>query len=204
MKLYEFKRTRSYKCRWLIKELGAPCEFIEINLIEGEHMKPEFLAINPWGKVPALVDGDFKLFEASAICIYLADKFSAQGLIPAAGTQTRAVCNKWLFFMANELECHLWSMEKNTWGYREDKRSKTAIESAEYDFKKAIKVIDAEFKNNKSDYLIDNKFGVADISLSYLLRWARGRQLLADVPDLDAYLNRQIEREYYPREIFEG
>jgi glutathione S-transferase len=201
MKLYEFKTTRAYKCRWLINELGIDCEFNEVNLMEGEHRQEDFLKINPCGKVPALVDGDFNLFEASAICIYLADKHPEKGLIPKPATPSRAIFDKWLFFMSNELECHLWAMEKNTWGYPEDKRSADAIEMAGKDFIDALSIIDAEMTDK--EYLVDNKFSVADISLGYLLRWAKGRKLIQDFPKLCQYLDTLTERDHYPREIFQ-
>src|SRR5687768_17811500 len=66
MKLYGFGPTRSLRALWGLKELGAEFEFIPVNLQAGEHQRPEFLALNPAGKVPVLVDGDFVLTESAA------------------------------------------------------------------------------------------------------------------------------------------
>ncbi len=82
MKLYEFGPTRSIRARWALQELGVDFEPITVNLVAGEHRRPEFLAINPAGKVPVLVDGDLALNESVAIVLYLADKYPTKRLIP--------------------------------------------------------------------------------------------------------------------------
>jgi glutathione S-transferase len=200
MKLYEFRRSRSMKCRWMVKEIGIDCEIEEVNLMEGKHYEPEFLAVNPAGKVPALVDGELKLHEAGAILFYLADKFPEKKLIPALNTTDRAMLTKWMFFMANDMECFLWNIEKNTWAYPEDKRSPDAIETSKFDFKKALKVLDAEIQGK--DFLVANTFTIADISLTYLLGWGRLHNLLEETTNLESYYNRMIEKEHFPRELY--
>jgi glutathione S-transferase len=75
MKLYEFAFTRSIRARWTLQELGVDFEAITVNLQAGEHRRPEYLAINPAGKLPALVDGDLVLTESAAIVLYLGEKY---------------------------------------------------------------------------------------------------------------------------------
>jgi glutathione S-transferase len=75
MKLYFNPRSRAVIAKWMLDECGAPYELVPIDLQKKEHKAPEFLAINPAGKLPALVDGPSKLFENAAICLYLGDKF---------------------------------------------------------------------------------------------------------------------------------
>ena len=72
MKLYEFAPTRSIRARWTLQELGVDFEAVTVNLMAGEHRTPEFLAINPAGKLPVLVDDDLVLTESVAIAVYLA------------------------------------------------------------------------------------------------------------------------------------
>src|SRR5207253_802989 len=84
MKLYEFAPTRSIRVRWTLQELGAEFESVTVNMIAGEHRRPEFLKINPAGKLPVLVDGDLVLTESVAIVLYLADKYPEKGLSPVA------------------------------------------------------------------------------------------------------------------------
>src|SRR6266496_5984510 len=102
MKLYEFGPTRSIRVRWTLQELGVDFEPIRVNLVAGEHRRPEFLKINPAGKLPVLVDGDLVLTESVAIVLYLGEKYADKGLLPKDLGQ-RAQLNKWLLFAATEL-----------------------------------------------------------------------------------------------------
>ena len=70
MKLFHSQYTRSGRPRWALEEIGAPYECERVSLMKGEHKKPEFLAINPMGAVPALIDGDLTLTESSAIVMH--------------------------------------------------------------------------------------------------------------------------------------
>ena len=83
MILYEFAPTRSSRARWMLQELGVEFEAIAVTLEAGGHRRPEFLAVNPTGKVPALVDGDFVLTESAAIVLYLAGTYPERGFLPA-------------------------------------------------------------------------------------------------------------------------
>ncbi len=74
MKLYYFETPNTRKPCAVAKYLGSPVEFVLLDPAKQEHKTPEFLAINPNGKVPALKDGEAKLWESSAIMCYLADK----------------------------------------------------------------------------------------------------------------------------------
>jgi len=105
MKHYCNPRSRSVTTLWMLEELGAPPhEQIVLDLAAGEHRTPEYLAINPMGKVPALVDGDVVVTEAAAICAYLADKFADQGLAPPPGSAERAAYYRYLFVPGTTLE----------------------------------------------------------------------------------------------------
>lgn len=73
LKLYGGARSRASIVQWYLEELGIPYEFVLLDMQAGEHLLPEFLAINPIGKVPAIADGNFTLWESGAILLYLAD-----------------------------------------------------------------------------------------------------------------------------------
>ena len=79
MKLYGFGPTRSLRALWGLKELDSDFEFVPVNLAAGEHQRPDFLRLNPAGKVPVLVDGDLVLTESAAIVMYLADNIATRG-----------------------------------------------------------------------------------------------------------------------------
>lgn len=96
--LYHASPSRSSIVLWMLEELGQPYEIKLLRLSEGDNMKPDYLAINPMGKVPALKHGDTVITEAAAICTYLADEFPDAKLNIPIGTPRRGVYLKWLFF----------------------------------------------------------------------------------------------------------
>ena len=78
--IYGMAVTRAGRCLWAAEELGIDYTQKEVNMFAGEHKSPEFLAINPNGKLPALVDGDLALFESLAINLYLAETYGKTSL----------------------------------------------------------------------------------------------------------------------------
>jgi len=96
--LYHAAPSRSSIVLWMLEELGQPYDIKLIKLSAGDNLKPDYLAINPIGKVPALKHGDTVITEAAAICTYLADEFPNAKLSIPVGTPRRGVYLKWLFF----------------------------------------------------------------------------------------------------------
>lgn len=94
LKLYGGARSRASIVHWYLEEIQAPYEFITLDMQVGEHLKPDFLEINPMGKVPAIVDGDFKLWESGAILLYVAEKF---GKMPDI-LEKKAEIIQWVLF----------------------------------------------------------------------------------------------------------
>jgi glutathione S-transferase len=94
LKLYGGARSRATIVQWYLEELGVPYEYVLLDMQAGEHRKPEYLAINPTGKVPAIVDGDFQLWESGAILFYLAQKY---GNLPSS-PEEQATMNQWIIF----------------------------------------------------------------------------------------------------------
>ena len=94
LKLYGGARSRASIVQWYLEELGVPYEFVLLDMQAGAHQQPEFLAINPMGKVPAIVDGDFVLWESGAILFYLAQKY---GKMPPS-LEEQAKINQWIIF----------------------------------------------------------------------------------------------------------
>lgn len=94
LKLYGGARSRASIVHWYLEELGIPYEFVKLDMQAGEHLQPAYLAINPFGKVPAIVDGDFQLWESGAILLYLADNYNKTPL----SLQERAVFSQWVLF----------------------------------------------------------------------------------------------------------
>ena len=102
--LYHASPSRSSVVLWMLEELGQPYDVKLIRLSEGENLKPDYLAINPMGKVPALAHRGTVITEVAAICTYLADEFPQTKLNIPVGTPQRGQYLKWLFFAPGALE----------------------------------------------------------------------------------------------------
>src|SRR5262245_62222323 len=89
MKLYYNPKSRAAIAKWMLDECGADYEIVPIDFTKREHKTPEFLKINPAGKLPALVDGEVKIFESAAICLYLGEKFPEAKLAAQIGAPQR-------------------------------------------------------------------------------------------------------------------
>lgn len=100
MQLYHFPSPNPQKVTFALKELGLDCEIVPVDLAKGEQRQAEFLAINPFGRVPVLVDGDLTLTESHAILAYLGEK---TGRLWPASAAERADALKWLFFQSQHI-----------------------------------------------------------------------------------------------------
>src|SRR5881227_2252353 len=191
MKLYEFGPTRSIRVRWTLQELGVDFEPVRVNLLAGEHQRPEFLKINPAGKIPVLIDGDVVLTESVAIVLYLAEKYSDKGLIPI-DLKERAQVNRWLLFAATELEQPLWRIARHTALYPEDKRLPDDVALARQEFKEMAAVLEKHLQGRQ--FVVGERATVADFVMAYTLDWGGEARLLDEFPVLRRYMERMYAR----------
>jgi glutathione S-transferase len=198
MKLYEFGPSRAIRVRWTLQELDAAFESIIINLRDGEQRTPEFLKINPAGRLPVLIDGDVVLTESVAIVLYLAEKYPAKRLIPS-DLAARAQMYRWLLFAATELEQPLWRIARHSVIYPEDKRLPAEIALARQDFSDVAQVMEAHMRGRQ--FVVGDTVTAADFVLAYTLDWAKLAKTLNGFPVLDAYLERMYGRPKAPERI---
>ena len=191
MKLYGFGPTRSLRVLWGLRELGVDFEFVPINLPAGEHQQPAFLRLNPAGKVPVLVDGDFVLTESAAIILYLAEKYPAKRLLPE-DLESRAQVYRWVMFAMTELEQPLWRITRHTMLYPEDKRLAGDVALAKQEFVEMAAVLERHIKDG--EFIVGNNLTAADCVTVYLLDWANEFKLIEAQPRLRAYLERMYAR----------
>jgi glutathione S-transferase len=201
MKLYGFPPTRSIRALWMLRELGVDFEFVNVNLGADENRRPEFLALNPAGKLPVLVDGDFVLTESVAIVLYLAEKYPDRGLLPAK-PEARAKVNRWLLFTATELEQPLWRIARHTAIYPKDKRLPDEVVLARQDFQDMAAVMEAYMSGRQ--FLVGDGVTVADFVAAYTLDWANEVHLLDASPNLRGYMDRMYARPKAPPRIAEA
>ena len=190
IKLYGYQQTRSARVAWALEEANAEYEYAQINLQAGDHKKPAFLAINPFGKIPTLVDNEQVISESAAICTYIAEKFPAAKLIPTED-KSRAEYFQWIFFVVSELEVHLWTAAKHERFLPEDKKIPAVAKTSYWEFEKAAAVLSAHL--NGRQYIASNHFSSADIICVSVLHWAHHLKISLDATLLN-YMNRLSER----------
>lgn len=201
MKLYGFAGTRSQRALWGLKEVDADFEFISVNLLEGEHKQPDYLRLNPAGKVPVLVDGDRVIPESAAIVLYLADKYPEKGLLPD-DLDERAQVYRWTMFAVTELEQPLWRITRHSFLYPPDQRSPVDIELARSDFTTMAAILEKHLEGR--EFIVGDRLTVADCVTAYLIDWAGEVQLLDGFPRLRDYLERLYARPEAPQRIAEA
>jgi len=198
MRLYEFAPTRSIRARWVLQELGEEFEAVTVNLVAGDHRRPQFLKINPAGRVPVLVDGDLVITESVAIVLYLAERDPQRRFLPRDIALLSQVY-RWLMFAATELEQPLWRIARHTALYPEDMRLPAELPLARQDFAEMAAVLERHMKDRQ--FVVGDGATVADFVMAYTLDWANEARLLGEFPNLTAYLERMYARPNAPPRI---
>ncbi len=191
MKLYGCPNTRSLRAAWALEEAGAEYEYVLVDLFKGAARTPDFLALNPGGKLPVLVDDKLKLTESAAIIAYAGERFPASKLVPDDAT-ARADCLRWMFFATTELEQPLWTIAKHRFALPQDKRVAGIEETARWEFVVAAKLVDDALAERA--YICGDAFTGADILIAHTLVWARSAKVAFDSARLAAYVERLLAR----------
>lgn len=193
--LFYVPATRATRPRWMLEELGIPHELHRLDPKKGENQTPEYLALNPSGKVPSLVDGEVKIFESAAIVMYLADKYPEKGFAPAPGAASRALYNQWMSYAITTLEQPAAEYGHHTSLRNEGLRLPALADEAKKNFARAV--LPAEQQLGKTPFILGDSFSAADIMLGGTLAWARSLKLLEGCPNTLAYVARLVERPAY-------
>jgi glutathione S-transferase len=184
--LYHAAPSRSSIVRWMLEEIGEPYEIQLLSLSKGENRAPDYLAVNPMGKVPALRHGDAVITEAAAICAYLADEFPRAKLNVPLGDARRGPYLKWLFFGPSCIEP---AMMDRAFPRKEEAR-RAALSYGDFDT--VIKVVaDAVARG---PYILGEQFTAADVVIGSTLRFGMLFKLLPEQPEFTAYTGRLAQR----------
>jgi glutathione S-transferase len=190
--LYHAAPSRSSIVHWMLEELGEPFKLEVLSLKAGDQHKPDFLAVNPMGKVPALKDGDVVVTEVAAICCYLADTYPKAKLAPPIGDKRRGAYLKWLFYGPSCLEP---AMIDKALGRPPAPRSTAGW--ADYDT--VIEVL----RNGVSgrEYLLGEQFSAADVVIGSGLRWGMLFKMIPELPEFTTYVGRLKARPAMQRQL---
>jgi glutathione S-transferase len=188
--LYTNPQSRGRVARWMLEEIGEPyrTEVLEY----GTSMKsPEYLAINPLGKVPAITHGGQVVTECAVICAYLADTFPEAGLKPAP--DERANYYRWLFFAAGPLEAAI--TDSRLLGVEPDAEKQRMIGYGSYSA-----VIDALAKAFKANvYVAGDRFTAADVYVGAQISWGLNFGTIEKRPEFQDYADRIGQRQAFHR-----
>ena len=197
IELHSWPRSSGTRICWALEELGVPYKYVEVDPKKKENLSPKHLALNPHGKVPALVDGEQRFFESLAILIHLAHKYGIEKkLWPSAGGQDRADALCWTVWAMTELGPYmmqyLYHGLDTPVSYKPEDRSKA---TAAYNKAQLERILDAlEARLAGRDYLVGT-FTLVDLAASsWLMLGARFGLPLERWPRTGAWLKRCTER----------
>jgi glutathione S-transferase len=184
--LYHAAPSRSSIPHWLLEEIGEPYDLHILSLKNGDNRKPDYLAVNPMGKVPALKHGDTVITESAAICTYLADEFPRAGLNVPIGDPRRGAYLKWLFFGPSCIEPAM--MDRAFPRQGEAQRSALGYG----DFDTTMDVVAKAVA--PGPYILGEQFTAADVVIGSTLRWGMMFKLIPERPEFTAYAARLAQR----------
>ena len=180
MKLYWSPRSRSFSALWLMEETGQPYERVLTDISKGAQKTPEYLAINPMGKVPALKDGEATLAEAAAICAYVAERYPQAKLAPPLGDPLRAKYLYWLFFGPGCVEPAMVQVAT--------KIEMNPVAAGWGDAQRVYDVLDTALA--KGPWILGENFSAADIVIGSGLNFSvRLFKMMPTRPSFDRYLD---------------
>ena len=184
--LYHASPSRSSVTLWMLEEVGAPYEIKLLSLDKGDNRTPEYLALNPMGKVPMLVADGTPITEVAAICTYLADEFPDSKLNVPVGTPRRGVYLKWLFFGPGCLEP---AMTDRAAPRKEPPRRGMLGYG---DFDTTMNVLAKALE--KGPWLMGDQFTAADVVIGANLRWGMIFKMIPERKEFTDYAARIAAR----------
>jgi glutathione S-transferase len=184
--LYTNPMSRGRIIRWMLEEVGQPYETVVLDY--ATTMKgPDYLKINPMGKVPAIRHDDTVVTEAAAICAYLADVFPQAQLAPPSGSKERGPYYRWLFYGAGPIEA---MASDHALGVKipEEKRGMVGYGSRE----QVIDTLDKALQGR--EYLAGDRFNAADLYVGAQIGWGLQFGTIEKRPAFEAYVGRLLSR----------
>jgi glutathione S-transferase len=188
---YHNPMSRGRIAHWMLEETHAPYEIKVVNFEKKEHKSAEYLAINPMGKIPAIVHRGTVITEAAAICAYLADAFPGAGLAPALDDPQRGTYLRWLFFGAGCVEAAVIDQMFS----RPAPSRPAALGYGNY----ADTMNTLERAITPGPYILGDRFSAADVYIGAAIGWGISMKAIEPRPAFVKYLGLLTERPAYKR-----
>ena len=194
---YHAPQSSASPVHWTLEELGIPYEKVLIDITKGENKKPEFLKLNPNGKVPVLVHNGVTIFESAAIQIYLGETFGVEkGLYPPPGIQ-RAQAVMWIVWTNATLGEAMSRLGRNVgdWMPADERNAKAGARALE-EIRGMLQIVEDALKGK--NYLTGDSLTIADLHLASWIDYVKMMQIdLAAYPALSAWASRCTSRPTY-------
>ena len=192
--IYHVKSTRSVRVIWTCEELSVPYDVKTIDFSPDYRNSEEWRALSPTGKVPAMADDGFTMFESGAMLQYVLEKYGDGRLVPSPGTADSAHYLQWSWFAEATFARPLGDIIHHTVIKPAAERIAAVVADARIRALTCLDAVDAALDG--ADYLVANTFGAADIMMGYTLMLAtRVNVLQTDHPNASAYFARLGERD---------
>ena len=190
LKIYGVPKSRTFRALWAAEEAGVPYENVAVDFTDGVK-KPDFLALNPVGKIPAIDDGGFHLSESLAITTYLVKKYGGPLAPKTAEDDARTL--QWTLWGATSIEQHLIDFIGNRYALPPEKRNEGVANAAESKLPRPMETLDAHLAG--SPFLLGPEFALADLNVASLLYGAWfWKADLSKWPHVKAWLDRCFSR----------
>ena len=165
LKIYHVPGTRSIRVIWLCEELKLPYEIEVISFSREFRSSPQWRKLNPVGKIPAMVDGDFSMFESGAMVQYILDRYGESKLQPAAGTAEHALYLQWCWFAEATFARPVGEIVNHRRAFPENEQSSKVIDEMKARAGLSLKAVDDAI--NGKEFILGTSFTAADIMLGY-------------------------------------
>ncbi len=196
IKLYGSSRSSAGRCYVMLEECGLKYEVVPVNMREKQHKSPEYMRLNPNGKVPTLIDGDFIIWESIAINRYLAEKYKPELI---GGTiEERGHIEQWSVWSMVEMQPPLVDMLIQMVFVPEPHRDMVLVEKCRAKLPDRFSVLNSHLRNR--EYMVSNYFSLADLNVASVANIALGLQMdLSGYPHLLDWLTRMKARPGFKR-----
>lgn len=196
LKIYGPARSRASRSLWMAEEIGLPYEHIDFAGMETDERNEVLTGVNPMAKVPAIEDGDLKLFESMAINLYLAEQYGTELWPDNEPDRARTV--QWSVFAMTEIEPPLVQLFLEKVIHTDENRDKDNEAKALNDLVRPMKVLDTHLEGQ--DHLLGDKFSTADLNLASIFTLGQvARYDMVEYPNVADWANRCLDRPAYKR-----
>jgi glutathione S-transferase len=182
--LHHHPFSRAAGVVWMLEEVGVPYELRHVDIMKGAQKEKDFLALNPMGKLPTLVDGDVVVTESAAIGLYLADRYAYGKLSPKVDDPKRGTYLRWSLFAPSVIEPGAMA-KMNAWAFKDGQAGWGSYEAMLTSMESAL---------SKGDFILGDTFSMADIIFGGTVRFMTMFKMIEARPAFTAYVERLSSR----------